>query len=92
MKIETARESFLNEQIYGSSFSTWDHPIKGFIRPAINRSSQQSLLMHTLATGSAALFLNIDKLTSKTHLKYLAGGLTALTNPSAFLGMTAAGI
>ena len=92
MKIETARESFLNEQVYGSSFSTWDHPIKGFIRPAINRSSQQSLLMHTLATGSAALFLNIDKLTSKTHLKYLAGGLTALTNPSAFLGMTAAGI
>lgn len=92
MKIETARESFTNKQIYGTAFSTWDHPIKGFIRPALNNTSKQSLLMHTLATGSAALFLNIDKMTSKTHLKYLAGGLTALTNPSAFLGMTAAGI
>ncbi len=92
MKIETARESFVNEQVYGSSFTTWDHPIKGFVRPAINNTVKQGILGHSLALGSAALFLNIGKMTDEPYLKYLAGGLTALTNPSAFLGMTTAAV
>ena len=92
MKIETARESFLNEQVYGSPFTTWDHPIKGFIRPAINNTSKQNMLQHAIGVGSAALFMNIDKLTDKTYMKYLAGGLMAATNPSALLGMGTAGV
>lgn len=92
MKIETARESFVNEQIYGSPFTTWDHPIKGFVRPAINNTSKQSMLQHAIGAGSAALFMNIGKFTDETYVKYLVGGLTAMTNPSALLGMGTAGI
>lgn len=92
MKIETARESFMNEQVYGSPFTTWDHPIKGFVRPALNRTSSQSMLGHAIGTASAALFMNIGKFTDETYLKYLAGGAMALTNPASLLGMGAAGV
>lgn len=92
MKIETARESFVNEQVYGSPFTTWDHPIKGFIRPAINETSSQGMMQHALAMGSAALFANIGRFTNESYLKYLTGGLTALTNPAALMGMGVAGV
>lgn len=92
MKIETARESFINEQIYGSPFTTWDHPIKGFVRPALNNTAKQGILQHSMAVGSAALFMNIGKMTSESYLKYLSGGLLAVTNPAALLGMGTAGI
>ena len=92
MKIETARESFVNEQVYGSPFTTWDHPVKGFIRPAFNNMSSQGILRQGLSIGSAALFMNIGRITDKNVYKYLAGGLTAATNPTAFLGMLSAGV
>ena len=36
--------------------------------------------------------MNIGKFTDETYVKYLVGGLTAMTNPSALLGMGTAGI
>lgn len=86
MKIETARESFLNEQVYGNAFTTWDHPIKGFIKPAFNRVSGQSMLQHAGAVASTALFMNIGKMTSEPLAKYGAAGLMMLNNPTALLG------
>lgn len=92
LKIETARESFSNEQVYGSPFTTWDHPIKGFLRPAFNSTSKQGILRHAIAAGSAFTFANIGKLTDKASYKYLAAGITALTNPTALIGMGIAGV
>jgi hypothetical protein len=92
LKIETARESFMNEQIYGNSLTTWDHPIEGFVKPAFNRISGQSMLQHAGAVASAALFMNIGKLTSESYLKYGAGALMAATNPTALLGMGTAAL
>ena len=92
LKIETARESFSNEQVYGSPFTTWDHPIKGFLRPAFNSTSKQGILRHAIAAGSAFTFANIGKLTDKASYKYLAAGATALTNPTALIGMGIAGV
>lgn len=92
LKIETARESFMNEQVYGNSLTTWDHPIEGFVKPAFNRISGQSMLQHAGAVASAALFMNIGKLTSESYLKYGAGALMAATNPTALLGMGTAAL
>ena len=61
MKIETARESFKNEHIYGTSFATWDHPIKGFVKPMINRTLGQSPLEHAAAIGSSALYFGLKQ-------------------------------
>ena len=92
LKIETARESFENEQIYGSPFTTWDHPIKGFLRPAFNNISKQGILRHALSVGTAFTFANINKITDQPLLKFAAGAATALTNPTALIGMGAAGV
>ena len=92
MKIETARESFVNEQVYGNSFTTWDHPFRGFVKPAFDRMSGQSTAQQAAAIGSAALFMNIGKLTSEAHLKYLSGAVMATANPTALLGMGAAAV
>lgn len=92
MKIETARESFLNEQIYGTSLSTWNHPIEGFVKPAFNKTSGQSMLRHAGAIASTALFMNIGKLTSESYLKYGAGALMATANPTSLLGMGVAAL
>lgn len=52
LKIETARESFEKEHIYGTSFATWDNPIRGFVAPLLNDTAKQSTARHALALGS----------------------------------------
>lgn len=91
MKIETARESYKNEHIYGTSFATWDHPIKGFVMPMLNQTFGQSLPRHALAAGAAYLHFNhkylIDKvLMDEKIIKQGSAALMYLTNPSAMLG------
>ena len=61
LKIETARESFKNEHIYGTSFATWDHPIKGFVNPMLNQTFGQSPLEHAAAIGSTALYFGLKQ-------------------------------
>ena len=88
MKIETARESFVNEHVYGTSFATWDHPIKGFVYPALNQTFGQSFSRHLAAVGSSALYFglkNVDNL--NPIMRYGAGALMAGLNPTALLGM-----
>lgn len=88
MKIETARESFVNEHVYGTSFATWDHPIKGFVYPALNQTFGQSFGRHLAAVGSSALYFglkNVDNL--NPIMRYGAGALMAGLNPTALLGM-----
>ena len=61
LKIETARESFKNEHIYGTSFATWDHPIKGFVNPMLNQTFGQSPLEHAAAISSTALYFGLKQ-------------------------------
>lgn len=86
-KIETARESFRNEHIYGTSFATWDHPIKGFVEPAFNQTFGQSFTRHLAAVGASALYFGINNTSSNPVAKYAAGALMAGLNPTALLGM-----
>lgn len=87
LKIETARESFRNEHIYGTSFATWDHPIKGFVQPALNQTFGQSFGRHLAAVGASALYFGLNNTTANPVAKYAAGALMAGLNPTALLGM-----
>ena len=51
MHIETALESFKSEQMYGANFQTWDHPIESFIKPMLNETMRQSMLMRSAAVA-----------------------------------------
>lgn len=42
LKLETARESYENEQVYGTPYATWSHPIEGYIEPAFNQAMNVS--------------------------------------------------
>lgn len=86
LKIETARESFENEHIYGNNFATWDHPIKSFVNPMLNRTFGQTPLEHAAAIGSTALYFNLKKNGVKGAAKWGSAALMATANPSALLG------
>ena len=87
MKIETARESFRQEHVYGTSFATWDNPIEGFVKPALNQTFGQSFGRHLAAVGSSALYFGLSNTNINPIGKYAAGALMAGLNPTALLGM-----
>lgn len=86
LKIETARESFRNEHIYGTSFATWDHPIKGFVNPMLNQTFGQNPLEHAAAIGSTALYFGLKDRGVKGAAKWGSAALMATANPAALLG------
>ena len=53
LRVESARESYMNETYYGSNFKTWDHPVKSFITPMFNKQSGKSLASEALSLGIA---------------------------------------
>lgn len=87
MKIETARESFRQEHVYGTSFATWDHPVKGFVKPALNQTFGQSLGRHLAAVGASAFYFGVGRNLHNPISKYASGALMAGLNPTALLGM-----
>lgn len=86
LKVETARESFRNEHIYGTNFATWDHPIKGFVQPMLNQTFGQTPLEHAAAIGSTALYFGLKQRGSKGIAKWGSAALMATANPAALLG------
>ena len=85
-KIETALESFKSEQIYGSSFSTWDHPIRGFVMPMLNETFAQSPVEHLAAIGATALHFGFGKKTDSKIIKSATRLAMVTANPATMLG------
>ena len=106
MKIDTPLESYKNERVYGTPYSTWEHPIRGFISPAFQKSWARGPLGQGLALGSWALAEHLWGNTEKTveALKYvgidmsetgvnkLASVIFNTMNPGAFAGSMMAAI
>lgn len=87
LKVETALESFKNEQVYGSNFQTWDHPIEGFVKPAFNKTFAQSMPQRALAIGASMYHFNhIANLSGKGNKlkKFGSRALLSTLDPSAF--------
>lgn len=106
MKIDTPLESYKNERVYGTPYSTWEHPFKGFIAPAFQKSWARGPIGQGLALGSWALaeymWDNTDKTVealkyvgidmSETGVNKLASVIFNTINPGAFAGSMMAAI
>ena len=93
LKVETAYESYMKEMYYGSNFKTWDHPIKGFVKPMLNEQSGKSILSEAFSLGVGYMhFTKFAYSTGTVNIKgipikekTLSNLLLVTTNPSAFL-------
>lgn len=54
MRINSSLESYKHEQVYGTSYSTWDHPIKGFLKPSFQEAIASSPIHQALGIGAWA--------------------------------------
>ena len=85
LKIESAFESYKNEQIYGSSFQTWDNPVASFITPSLNEQYRKSPLEELASIYGYKMFKR--SMANGTYGDKLAGSaLLMATNPAAVLG------
>lgn len=57
MRINTPMESWEEEELYGTSYSTWNHPIEGFIFPAFRKT----MAMDNLAVAANVVAFGLSK-------------------------------
>ena len=84
MRINSSMESYKHEQVYGTPYSTWDHPIKGFLKPAFQEAIASTPMHQALGIGAWALSeygFKHDKAWSK-----VADTAFAFVTPGAFAG------
>ena len=85
LRVDSAYESYMKENYYGSNFKTWDHPIKGFVRPMFNEQSSKSLISEALSLGIAYNHFKNSVYSVNKQERWLSNALLVTTNPTAFL-------
>lgn len=87
-KLETARESYENDQVYGTNYATWSHPIKGYIQPAFNKSMNVSPLHAVLGVTAFASNFYLNELSRKANpeIKKVAQLANIAFTPGAITG------
>lgn len=86
LRIDSPMESYRKEQIYGTPFSTWDHPIEGFIKPAFQYAWGQGIGFQALGMSTFLLSNYARNSGASKGVKQLAHTAFALTNPGGFAG------
>ena len=84
MRINSSLESYKHEQVYGTAYSTWDHPIKGFIKPAFQEAIASSATHQVLGIGAWA-FSEFAK-NKGGKLSKIADTAFGIVTPGAFAG------
>ena len=84
MRINSSLESYKHEQVYGTAYSTWDHPIKGFVKPAFQEAMASSGLHQAIGIGAWALAEVADK--KGGTIAKVANTAFGLATPGAFAG------
>ena len=85
LRVDSAYESYMKENYYGSNFKTWDHPIKGFVKPMFNEQSSKSLASEAWALGVAYRHFTKGIYETDFKKKWISNIALATTNPTAFL-------
>lgn len=86
LKVNTPYESWMQENIYGSKFSNWEHPIETIIKPAFQNAWGSSYTQGILGAGLFALnHFFVDDSLSKLQRSAVKWGHLAFT-PGAFAG------
>ena len=86
MRIDSSLESYKKEQVYGTPYSTWDHPIKGFVKPAFQQAFAESPIHQAIGLGTWALSEYLKEGSDNKIVRKAADAAFALSNPAAFAG------
>ena len=86
LRIDSSLESYRNEQIYGTSYATWSHPIKGFIKPAFQKAWSNNLGFQVLGLSTFMLSNIASRSEWNKGAKLASHAAFALTNPGGFAG------
>lgn len=85
LRINSSLETYKHEQVYGTAYSTWDHPIKGFIKPAFQEAFAGGIGKQAIGAG-AWLLSEYAQDNMKGTMRTLADVAFAMANPGAFAG------
>jgi hypothetical protein len=88
MRVNSPLESWKQEQLYGTTYATWTHPIQGFIIPAFQSSFSIGYAHAALSVGTWALSEIADRKAETAAVKNVARAAFLLSNPAAFAGAT----
>jgi hypothetical protein len=88
MRVNSPLESYKSEQIYGSSYSTWSHPIQGFLLPAIQKAWAIGPVGQLAGVATWGLAEAVTKSGASPTAKIAVNALWAATNRGAFVGGT----
>lgn len=86
MRIDSPIESYQREQIYGTSYATWEHPIRGFIMPMFYRSWSSGPMAQALTLGLFAASYQAEKMNANPLLQKVIKGVATMSSPASFIG------
>lgn len=92
LKVDTPYESWLNENIYGSKYQTWERPIKTMLLPSLRKDMGSSY--KRAFAGTAMLLANeiIKKKDVSDLTKWGVDKVFKMVTPGAFTGAIAQGV
>lgn len=70
----TATEDWERENVYGSTFPQWQHPIKDFLKPMVYNASQRNPIAGAFFLGTAGRFFGVSP-QAKNVASVIGGGI-----------------
>jgi hypothetical protein len=86
MRVDSPLESWKRQQTYGSSFSTWDHPIQGFIMPSLQTQWSYGPLGTVGSFGAVLMARAAEQAGVSKGNKLILKALQYTVNPASFVG------
>lgn len=86
LRINSPLESYRNEQIYGTPYSTWEHPIKGYLKPAFQNAWSRNAAYQAIGISTFLLSIHASESDWSIFKKTAANVAFGLTNPGGFAG------
>ena len=86
MRIDTPLQSYKNEEVYGTPYATWQHPIQGYIEPMFRKAWSYGELYQIASMGAWAFASKIRKTELNQFIKKSVYAAVVMTNPASFIG------
>jgi len=92
LRVNSPLESYKNEQVYGTSYSSWGHPIQSFVLPSLYREWETGYAGQKIGLSSMLLSNYLSKAGASRTARAGANILVAATNRSAVVGGVIGGL
>lgn len=93
MKVESPYESWLDENVYGSKYQTWDHPIATILKPSFQKDWGSSVAKSLIGAGLfAANEILRDNASLTARSRYWLDKAFKMVTPGAFTGFMTEGV